>query len=70
MIPKVGWHYNINYTEDKEKDIITDIYWERIRDKEKPKGEYFLRYTETAVKEEDIWQIYNLTRDVEAVFRC
>lgn len=69
-LSKVGWLYDIKYTEDKEKGIITDIYWKRIREREKPKGEYFLRYTKTAVKEEDIWQVYNLTRDVEAVFRC
>ena len=70
QLSKVGWLYNIKYTEDKEKGIITDIYWKRIREREKPKGEYFLRYTKTAVKEEDVWQVYNLTRDVEAVFRC
>ncbi len=51
-------------------NIVTDIVWERIKEREKPKGEYFLRYTKTAVSENDIWQVYNLTRDVEAVFRC
>lgn len=68
-LSKIGWLYDIKYTEDKEKGIITDITWERIKERERPKGEYFLRYTKTAVKEGDIWQIYNLTRDVEAVFR-
>jgi len=69
-LSRVGWLYNIKYTEDKEKGIVTDIVWERIKEREKPKGEYFLRYTKTAVSENDIWQVYNLTRDVEAVFRC
>jgi len=68
-LSKVGWLYDIKYTEDKQKGIITDITWERIRKRERPKGEYFLRYTKTAVNENDIWQVYNLTRDVEAVFR-
>ena len=69
-LSRVGWLYDIEYTEDKEEGIITDITWQRIREREKPKGEYFLRYTKTTVCESDIWNIYNLTRDVEAVFRC
>ena len=69
-LSKIGWLYDIKYIEDKEKGIVTDIVWERKKEREKPKGEYFLRYTKTAVSEEDIWQIYNLTRDVEAVFKC
>jgi hypothetical protein len=66
----VGWLYEIEYTEDQEKDIVTDINWKRIKEKEKPKGEYFLRYTKTAIEEDKIWDAYNLTRDIEAVFRC
>lgn len=69
-LSRVGWLYEVKYTEDKEKGIVTDIAWQRIKEREKPKGEYFLRYTKTAVSEEDIWQVYNLTRSVEAVFRC
>jgi len=69
-LSRVGWLYDIKYTEDKEKGIITDITWKRIKEREKPKGEYFLRYTQTAVSENDIWDVYNLTRSVEAVFRC
>ena len=65
----VGWLYDIKYTEDKEKGIITDINWERKKEREKPKGEYFLRYTKTATSEDDIWQVYNMTREVESVFR-
>lgn len=68
-LSKVGWLYNIKYTENKDKGVITDINWERIKERERPKGEYFLRYTQTTVNENDIWKVYNLTRDVEAVFR-
>jgi hypothetical protein len=68
-LSKIGWLYEIKYIENKEKGIITDISWKRIKERERPKGEYFLRYTQTAVNENDIWQVYNLTRDVEAVFR-
>jgi len=69
-LSKIGWLYDIKYTEDKEKGIVTDINWDRIKEREKPKGEYFLRYTNNTISESDIWDVYNMTRDVEAVFRC
>ena len=56
--------------EDTEKGIVTDINWKRIKEKQRPKGEYFLRYTKNAIAEDKIWDAYNLTREVEAVFRC
>ncbi|NER06146.1 MAG: hypothetical protein F6K17_27920 [Okeania sp. SIO3C4] len=70
LLSKVGWLYDIKYTEDTEKGIVTDISWERVREREKNKGQYFLRYTKQTVDEGDIWNAYSLTRDVEAVFRC
>lgn len=69
-LSKIGWLYDITYTEDKEKGIVTDINWNRVKEREKPKGEYFLRYTNTTISESEIWDVYNMTRDVEAVFRC
>jgi len=69
-LSRVAWLYEVGYTEDKDKGIITDMRWKRIKEREKPKGEYFLRYTQNAISEKDIWQGYNQTRDVEAVFRC
>lgn len=69
-LSKIGWLYDIKYTEDKEKGIVTDINWCRVKERERPKGEYFLRYTNNTISESDIWGIYNMTRDVEAVFRC
>ena len=69
-LSKIGWLYDIKYTEDKDKDIVTDINWTRIKERERPKGEYFLRYTKETISENEIWDIYNMTRDVEAVFRC
>ena len=69
-LSKIGWLYNITYIEDQDKDIVTDIIWERIKEREKPKGEYFLRYTKNAISEDKIWEGYNLTRDIESVFRC
>ncbi|MFA5418971.1 MAG: IS1634 family transposase [Bacteroidales bacterium] len=69
-LSKIGWLYDIKYTQDKEKGIVTDINWQRVKERERPKGEYFLRYTNDTVSESDIWDVYNMTRDVEAVFRC
>lgn len=69
-LSRIGWLYDITYIEDSEKGIVTDINWERIKERERPKGEYFLRYTKQAIEEDKIWDAYNLTRDVEAVFRC
>lgn len=69
-LSRIGWLYDISYTEDTEKGIVTKINWKRIKEREKPKGEYFLRYTKQAISEGKIWDAYNLTRDVEAVFRC
>lgn len=69
-LSKIGWLYTITYTQDKEKGIVTDINWHRKKEREKPKGEYFLRYTNDAITETEVWDVYNMTRDVEAVFRC
>ena len=69
-LSRVGWLYDIEYTEDIEKGIVTDINWKRKKEREKPKGIYFLRYTKNAIEEDKIWDAYNMTRDVESVFRC
>ena len=70
QLSKIGWLYDITYTQDKEKGIVTDINWHRVKERERPKGEYFLRYTNNTISESEVWDVYNMTRDVEAVFRC
>ena len=67
---KVAKHYDITYTEDTEKGVVTDIQWELQKTRQRPKGEYFLRYSKENLTEKQIWDIYNMTRDVEATFRC
>lgn len=62
--------YTIEYQEDKEKEIVTNITWTKIKKREKPKGQYFLRYSKENLTEKEIWDSYNLTREVEASFRC
>lgn len=67
---KVAKHYNITYTQDTEKGIVTDIEWKLQKTRQRPKGEYFLRYSKENLTENQIWDVYNMTRDVEATFRC
>lgn len=66
---KVAKHYKIEYEQDTEKGVVTQIKWTRQGDKEKP-GEYFLRYSRESLTEDQIWGLYNLTREVESSFRC
>ncbi len=67
---KISKLYDIEYKENKENDVIIDITWTRIEKREKPKGEYFLRYSKKELTEKEIWDLYNLTREVESCFRC
>lgn len=66
----VAKYYQIDYLEDQENGLVKDITWERKKQKEKPPGEYFLRYSRKKLTENEIWDVYNLTREVEASFRC
>lgn len=67
---KVAKLYKVTYKEDTEKGLVTDIIWELQKGKESPEGEYFLRYSKEDLSEKEIWDTYNMTRDVEATFRC
>lgn len=67
---KVAKLYKITYKEDAQKGVVTDIIWEEQKEKQSPDGEYFLRYSKNVLTEEQIWDTYNMTRDVEATFRC
>jgi hypothetical protein len=67
---KVAKLYDIKYTEDEAKDIVTQIEWTRKKDTTKSAGEYFLRYSKPELAETKIWELYNLTTEVESSFRC
>jgi len=67
---KVAQYYELTYTQDDRKGVITDIVWKRKEDTEKPKGQYFLRYSKKDLTDTQIWDAYNLTTEVEASFRC
>ena len=63
--------YNISVTEQDEK--ATAIRWtikeNKIKD-DKSKGIYFIRTNHNDLKENQIWEVYNTIREVEATFRC
>src|SRR5699024_6225985 len=67
---KVAKYYEITYKQDTKKNVITHIDWTIKPNKEKPKGQYFLRYSKKELSDKEIWDAYNLTREVEASFRC
>jgi hypothetical protein len=67
---KVAKLYKITYKEDAQKGVVTDIIWKEQEEKQSPEGEYFLRYSKEILTEEQIWDTYNMSRDVEATFRC
>lgn len=67
---KVAKLYKIECKENKEEGLISDITWIRQKEKEKPKGEYFIRYSQDRIDEKTVWDVYNLTREVESSFRC
>lgn len=64
-------YYEITYVEDRQKGVMTDITWKIKEDiDKKPRGEYFLRYSKNNLTDQEIWDAYNLIREVEASFRC
>ena len=67
---KLSKHYDITYNEDTDKGVITDISWVVKEDYNSKNGQYFLRYSKQILTDKEIWDAYNLTREVEASFRC
>lgn len=67
---KIAQTYEITYVEDKERGVILDLIWTRKIEKIKNSGQYFLRYSKQNLSEAEIWDGYNLTREVEASFKC
>jgi len=58
---KVAKLYKVEYEQDTDKGVVTRIKWTRQIEKQKPVGEYFLRYSRETLTENQIWELYNLT---------
>jgi transposase len=69
---RVSGRYSINIIE--KEGIATSLTWKlnaaSKSKKDKSQGIYFIRTNYQDPKEEDLWQIYNTIREVEATFRC
>jgi transposase len=61
--------YEINFTQDTEKGIITSMDWTKKDSIKNYEGTYFIRYSNQNLTEQQIWQTYNTIREVESTFR-
>jgi len=65
----VNKYYDIQIETDK--DIVTEIIWQRKEiEPNEHSGEYYLRTNGDMEHEQDVWDIYNMVREVESTFRC
>jgi transposase len=54
-------------------EIATSINWSKLvpnENQNKQEGVYFIRTNYQNVKEDKLWEIYNIIREVESTFRC
>jgi len=66
---KVNKYYDIQI--ETNKDIVTEILWQRKEiEPNESSGEYYLRTNGTMRHEREVWDIYNMVREVESTFRC
>ena len=68
---RVSGRYEITLSQKDGK--VTDMQWkikpDPVKD-EKENGVYFIRTSYEKTSEEELWNIYNLIREVESTFRC
>ena len=71
--PSVQQYYIITVSADEHTKVVTDITWEKDKDKHDDKleslGIYFLRTNLNMTDEVIIWNIYNTIREIENIFR-
>ena len=68
---RISGRYDITITQKDGK--ATDMQWKMKPDPvkdEKENGVYFIRTSYEKTSEDEIWNIYNLIREVESTFRC
>ena len=65
----ISGQYEISFTEDAKKTVVTSIQWKRKPPKNQYDGTYFLRYSNKNLTTNEIWNIYNTIREVEQTFR-
>ena len=66
---RVNKYYEISVETDK--DIVTEVKWQRKQiEPNERSGEYYLRTNGSMQNETQVWDIYNMVREVESTFRC
>ncbi len=65
----ISGQYELTFTEDTDKGIVTSMQWKRKENESQYDGIYFIRYSNKALNTNEIWNIYNTIREVEQTFR-
>ena len=65
---RVAHRYEVIIKKDRETNKAVTISW-HLKEKEND-GIYWLRTNKKELKEEQIWNIYNMLTDIEDAFRC
>jgi len=65
----ISGQYEISFTENTVKGIVTSIHWKRKPTNNQYDGTYFIRYSNKTLTTNEIWNIYNTIREVEQTFR-
>jgi transposase len=62
-------HFEIT-VQKNDQDRVTSLSWSLKKDIENTDGVYCLRTNRQGVNEQELWDFYNIIRDVEDAFRC
>ena len=65
--PSVHRLYEVKLQSDK--GIVKEISWQKVKEKSKKPGTYFIRTTLPKEEEKTVWDIYHTTQEIETCFR-
>jgi transposase len=72
--PSVAKYYVIEIKHDDKTNIVSEITWHKDETLYAQKidglGKYFIRTNIDIVDEVELWNIYNIIREIESTFRC
>jgi len=66
---RIAHRYEVSIKKDSQTNKAKAINW-HLKDTENNDGIYILRTNREELKEEQIWNIYNMLTDIEDAFRC
>ena len=72
--PSVAKYYVVEIVHDDATKIVSEIRWRKDKNLYSQKvdglGKYFIRTNIDIVDEVELWNIYNIIREIESTFRC